>query len=111
MKIVGWLEWLKFFLKQVKDITLEQRRGKLPWWADNAMQNIGDSLHILRQNARMNLLKIVNECWVDAPVKKSVVEGSDAEASIFSMDAFYDKGKVQDMINDIDKLIKQIKDP
>ena len=105
MKIVGWLEWLKNFLKQVDHFhNKEQKIYKLPWWADHAMQNIGDSLHLLRENTRRNLLNLVNECWLDDPILAYTHE----EGKI--VDASYDKQKVQNMKSNIEKLIKQIKD-
>jgi hypothetical protein len=111
MKIVGWLEWLKDFLKQVNDLPTKQKTDKLPWWADHAVQSIGDSLHLLSENTRINLLKLIDECWIDAPVIKTSVEGKDGIASISSIAPVYDQSKIQNMMNEIEKLINQIKDP
>jgi hypothetical protein len=110
MKIVGWLEWLKNYLAQIDYFPLKQQRVKtLPWWADHAMQNIGDSLHLLREDTRKSLVTLINECWVDAPVTEYISNGTGREAEI--VDAKYDKDNVQKMKNDIENLIKRIKDP
>ena len=109
MKIVGWLEWLRNFLEQVeKELPFpeSQKIGKLPWWADNAMKDIGDSLYRLPEAARENLMKLINKCWVDEPAEHLYDTVKDK-----IVDVNYNSAKVKTMKMDIEELIKQIKDP
>jgi hypothetical protein len=107
-KIIGWLEWLKSFLEEYKNFPYpEQRVKKLPWWSDNALQSIGNSLYSIDNTAREKLKKIVRECWTEHPVKENTHSRYTAEI----IDTIYDDGKVNEMKKEIDELIKQIKDP
>ncbi|MGD0496623.1 MAG: hypothetical protein ABSB28_11410 [Candidatus Bathyarchaeia archaeon] len=107
MKIIGWLEWLKMFLETTDQFRYkEQKINKLPWWADHAMQDIGESLYLVTENTRRNLLGLINECWLEEPVVE-YLEGHNGKI----LDVLYDKSKVQTMKRNIDILIKQIIDP
>jgi DNA-binding ferritin-like protein (Dps family) len=107
-KIIGWLEWLKSFLEENKNFPYpEQRIKKLPWWADHALQSIGDSLYSIDNTAREKLKKIVRECWTEHPVKEYKHNRLTGEI----IDTIYDDGKVKEMKKEIEELVKQISDP
>jgi hypothetical protein len=106
-KIIGWLEWLKSFLEENKNFPHpSQRSGKLPWWSDNALQSIGNSLYSIDNTARDKLKKVVRECWTEHPVKENLLSASGRV-----INTIYDDDKVSVMKKEIEELIKQISDP
>ena len=61
-KLTTWLIWLSSILKQGKKGTVDLAR-KLPWWADHALQDIGDLFIILNKEQTNNLKTLLAKAW------------------------------------------------
>ena len=103
-KMIGWLKWLSNLLNQIVEMQetdpslirkFDPNQDKLIWWASQTFLTIGDSLYLLKRSDYEDLIKLMGKCGINYPLH----------------DGIYEKGKVQELQQQIDTLIRKIEDP
>jgi hypothetical protein len=61
-KLTAWLIWLSSILKQGETGTINLEK-QLPWWADHALQDIGDLFIVLNKEQARDLKTLLSKAW------------------------------------------------